>query len=92
MVASLLRGDISVKLSEQAGAYVEAMGTAFTASAGARFNLLIRDNRALLDSVAGEVTETRFVRQTDLKIRALDEILCSRAQHKTDSGTGHGSK
>lgn len=74
MVASLLRGDISVKLSEQAGAYVEAMGTAFTASAGARFNLLIRDNRALLDSVAGEVTETRFVRQTDLKIRALDEL------------------
>jgi hypothetical protein len=74
MVASLLRGDISVKLSEQAGAYVEAMGSAFTASAGARFNLLIRDNRALLDSVAGEVTEARFVRQTDLKLRALDEL------------------
>lgn len=74
LVASLLRGDVSVKLSEQAGAYVEAMGSAFTASAGARFNLLIRDNRALLDSVAGEVTEARFVRQTDLRIRALDEL------------------
>ena len=74
MVASLLRGDISVKLSEQAGAYVEAMGTAFTASAGARFHLFIRDNRALVDSVAGEVTEARILQQADLKIRALDEL------------------
>ncbi|HEX5735179.1 MAG TPA: hypothetical protein VF131_20285 [Blastocatellia bacterium] len=74
MVASLLRGDISVKLSEQAGAYVEAAGTAFTASAGARFQILIRDNRALLDSVAGEVTEARIFRQADLRIRALDEL------------------
>ena len=74
MVASLLRGDISVKLSEQAGAYVEAAGTSFTASGGARFQILIRDNRALLASVAGEVTEARFIQQADLKIRALDEL------------------
>ena len=74
MVASLLRGDVSVKLSEQAGAYVEAMGSAFTASAGARFHLFIRDNRALVDSVAGEVTEARIFRQADLRIRALDEL------------------
>ncbi|HJQ69689.1 MAG TPA: hypothetical protein VKA70_11990 [Blastocatellia bacterium] len=74
MVASLLRGDASFKLSQQAAAYVEAAGSAFTAKAGARFQVLIRDNRAMLDSVAGEVTEARFVRQQDLKIRALDEL------------------
>jgi hypothetical protein len=74
MVASLIRGDISVKLTEQARAYVEATGTTFTASAGARFQILIRDNRARVEAVVGEVKEARLVRQTDLKIRALDEL------------------
>jgi hypothetical protein len=74
MVASLIRGDISIKLTEQAGAYVEATGTTFTASAGARFQILTRDNRARVESIVGEVKEMRLVRQADLKIRALDEL------------------
>jgi len=74
MVASLIRGDLSVKLSGNASAHVEAAGTTFTASAGARFQILIRDNRAVLDSVAGEVKEMRLAQQADLKIRALDDL------------------
>ena len=74
LVASLIRGDISVKLNDQAGAYVEASGTAFTASSGAKFQIVIRDNRAVANTVAGEVKEVRLVQQADLRIRALDEL------------------
>jgi hypothetical protein len=74
LVASLIRGDISVKLNDQAGAYVEASGTAFTASSGAKFQIVIRDNRAAVNTAVGEVKEVRLVRQTDLKIRALDDL------------------
>lgn len=74
LVASLIRGDISVKLNDQAGAYVEASGSAFTASSGAKFQIAIRDNRAVVNTSVGEVKEVRLVRQADLRIRALDEL------------------
>ena len=74
LVASLIRGDISVKLNDQAGAYVEASGSTFTASSGSKFQIVIRDNRAVANTVAGEVREVRLVQQADLRIRALDEL------------------
>jgi uncharacterized protein YaiE (UPF0345 family) len=74
LVASLISGDISVKLSGQAGAYVEAAGSIFTASAGSKFQVRIRDNRAVANAVAGEVKEARIFQQADLRIRALDDL------------------
>ncbi len=74
LVASLIRGDISVKLNDEAGAYVEASGSAFTASSGAKFQIAMRDNRAVANTTIGEVKEVRLFQQADLRIRALDEL------------------
>src|SRR5215216_1534965 len=48
LIASLFKGDISIKLDQQASAYIEARESAFTASEGASFRVTIRDGRAEL--------------------------------------------
>src|SRR6185436_1758314 len=48
LVASILRGGVNFKLRPEAGAYVEAAGSAFAASAGARFIVSVVDGNAAL--------------------------------------------
>ncbi|HWN98681.1 MAG TPA: hypothetical protein VNS63_05360 [Blastocatellia bacterium] len=55
LVASILRGSVNFKLRPDAGAYVEAAGSAFTASSGARFSVGVLDGKALLKVVSGNV-------------------------------------
>jgi hypothetical protein len=55
LVASIVRGGVSFKLRPEAGAYVEAAGSAFAASPGARFTVGILDGNAALKIVSGSV-------------------------------------
>lgn len=58
LIAAIVTGEIDVRLSE-AAAYVEAWGSAFTASRGASFRVGARDGRALLNTMTGTVTEAQ---------------------------------
>lgn len=48
LAASIVSGEIVVKLQPDAGAYLLAGGSAFTAAAGANFRLGVRDGRAVI--------------------------------------------
>ncbi|HYV07020.1 MAG TPA: hypothetical protein VFB82_20660 [Blastocatellia bacterium] len=56
LVASLLVGDISVRLDPDAAAYIESCESAVTSSLGASFNIRIRDGRAIVDVATGTVS------------------------------------
>lgn len=72
LVASLISGDLAVRLDREAGAYIEASGSAFTTSDGANFRVNTRDGRATIDVTSGEVETERQVAQRDLKIRLVE--------------------
>ncbi|MFY9607284.1 MAG: hypothetical protein WAU45_01555 [Blastocatellia bacterium] len=55
LVASIVRGGVNFKLRPEAGAYVEAAGSAFTASPGSRFTLGVLDGYPVLRVAAGHV-------------------------------------
>ena len=55
LVASIVRGAVNFKLRPEAGAYVEAAGSAFSASPGARFNVAVLDGNAAVRVVSGSV-------------------------------------
>lgn len=55
LVASLISGDMGVKLEQDAVAYVECCGSAFTSSSGANFCIRVREGRALADEAKGAV-------------------------------------
>ena len=55
LVTSIVRGGVNFKLRPEAGAYVEAAGSAFAASPGARFNVGILEGKAELTIVSGNV-------------------------------------
>lgn len=57
LTALLLTGELRVKLQSGAGAYLEAGGSAFTASAGASFRLAMRDGQAVVAATIGVVSE-----------------------------------
>ncbi|HLG15587.1 MAG TPA: hypothetical protein VJH03_13965 [Blastocatellia bacterium] len=57
LVGSLSSGEIDVRLNNEAGAYIEAAGSGFTATPGSSFSLAVRDGRAAVVSRIGEVTE-----------------------------------
>ncbi len=74
LVASLVEGSIDVKLNGDAAAYVEAAGSAFTASPGASFSVRVQEGRALLSTVAGVVRTQDQPPPQDVNIRIVDEL------------------
>lgn len=56
LVASLIRGDIVVRLNQEANAYIEAGGSAYTSSSGASFRIEIREGKAVIREANGSVT------------------------------------
>jgi hypothetical protein len=55
LIASLISGDMLVKLEQDARAYIESCGSAFTSSSGAHFCIRIREGQALVEKVRGAV-------------------------------------
>ena len=53
--ASVVNGEMKVKLLPEAGAYVEAAGESFAADSGAQFRLVAREDRAVMEPVKGVV-------------------------------------
>jgi hypothetical protein len=66
-VASLIDGDMTVKLEQDALAYIESGGSAFASSRGASFFIRTRNGRALLDISMGEVDVQTSRRRTTIK-------------------------
>lgn len=69
LIASLAGGDMTVSLRPEAFAYIEASGSAITASGGANFRVVIREGRAVIDIANGDVRAESQDAQRVLKIR-----------------------
>lgn len=74
LIASLEQGSLDLKLNRDAGAYIEASGSTFTAEPGARFGVGVRDARASLIRLAGDVSVQDQPVPQDVKIRLVDEL------------------
>jgi hypothetical protein len=74
LVASLIGGNIEVKLDATAGAYVEAAGSTYISGPGASFRAGIEGDRATLVTVTGVVRVQDPVPPQDVKIRIVDEL------------------
>lgn len=59
VVASLVQGEIGIRLRDDARAYIESCGVAFAASAGAHFRVLARDGRATVTVARGDVQQVQ---------------------------------
>jgi len=57
LVATLISGDVIVKLQPEAGAYVQAYGSGFAAANGASFRVGARDGLAVSETAHGVVQE-----------------------------------
>lgn len=57
IVASLLGGEMNIRLSNAARAYVQSCGAIFTARHGAAFRVAVRDGRAVALATSGVVEE-----------------------------------
>jgi hypothetical protein len=53
LVAALVKGDMAVRLEPKAGAYIEAGGSAYTASRGANFRIEVREGKAVIHEASG---------------------------------------
>jgi hypothetical protein len=73
LIASLVAGEIALKLMPETAAYVEAGGSAFTASRGATFKLGVKEGQVMLTTISGEV-RTEALPQSDLKIQFVDDL------------------
>jgi len=74
LVASLEKGSLSVKLNPDAGAYIEAAGSAFAAEPGASFGVNVRNAHASLIRMTGSVTVQDQQVPQDVKIRLVDDL------------------
>jgi hypothetical protein len=71
LIASLLTGDLIVKLRQDASAYIEAGNYVLISSSGAMFRVTLRGDHALVDTAIGSVrTETQNTSPT-IKPRAV---------------------
>lgn len=74
LVASLLNGDMSVKLEQDAGAYIESLGTAFRSSLGANFVISIREGRPAVDIAGGAVSIEAQPPELSFRGRTVDVV------------------
>ena len=73
LVVSLVAGEISLKLTAETAAYVEAGGSAFTTSRGTAFKLGVNEGQVMLTTIAGKVRAEQLP-QSDLKIQFVDDL------------------
>lgn len=73
LIVSLISGAVTLKLGADAGAYVEAGGSLYTASRGAAFRLRLSEGRAELTTIAGKI-QAEQAAQSDFKIQVVDEL------------------
>ena len=59
LIATLVSGDMIVKLQQEAIAYIEAGESSFTASSGASFRIRVLEGRAIIDNLKGKVDDAR---------------------------------
>jgi len=57
LVATLIRGEVSVKLQPEAGAYIQAGRSSYAASAGATFRIGAHDGQAMSEAASGVVQD-----------------------------------
>src|SRR6185503_4162473 len=69
LIASLASGYMAVNLGPEALAYIEASGSAITASPGANFCVGIREGRAVINVANGDVRAEPQAAERSLKIR-----------------------
>jgi len=74
LVASILNGSVDFKLNAGTGAYVEAPGSAFTASRGAAFGVRVEEGRSSLRTLTGVVLIQDQTPPQDVNIRVVDEL------------------
>ena len=75
LIATILSGNVEVKLNAGAGAYVEGGRSALTASRGAHFAVKVENGRALLTTAAGVVrVQDQPAPPQDVNIRFVDEL------------------
>lgn len=74
LIASLEQGSLDLRLNRDAGAYIEASGSTFTAEPGASFGVGVRDAQASLIRLAGDVSVQDQPVPQDVKIRLVDEL------------------
>jgi hypothetical protein len=56
LIASLITGNMQIRLEPDSGAYVEAGGSRFTASRNARFSVTVEEGIATVETITGSVT------------------------------------
>jgi hypothetical protein len=71
LIASLISGEIAVHLREGACGFVQACGSTFNSTEGARFNLKIREGKASYEIKAGNLSTETNNRTRKYNIRAL---------------------
>jgi hypothetical protein len=71
LIASLLAGDLIVKLRQDASAYIEAGNHDLVSSRGAVFRVTLRGDHALVDTVSGAVTTETQNTSPTIKPRAV---------------------
>jgi hypothetical protein len=74
LIASIIRGRIDLRLNAGAGAYVEAPGSSYTASRGARFTVKVEEGRAALSTTSGTVRVQDQALPQDVNIRVVDDL------------------
>jgi len=67
VVASLIDGDLVVKLLPDGMAYIESCGSTFTSSMGASFDVRTRDGKAFLNIASGTVDVQTSRRRTTIR-------------------------
>jgi hypothetical protein len=71
LVASLLAGNMRVRLEPRAGAFVQAADSTFAASQGASFNLGVNEGEAALDTFRGTVSPQQQPAQRKYIVRPV---------------------
>jgi hypothetical protein len=71
LIASVLTGDVKISLEQDAGAYVRASGSTFTAARGASFHVGVREGEASLSTLSGVVETGSQAAQRQYRLRPV---------------------
>ncbi|MEK6301844.1 MAG: hypothetical protein AABO41_14125 [Acidobacteriota bacterium] len=71
LIATLLVGDMMVKLQQEAIAYIETCGSAYTSSSGASFRIAVRNGHPVIDAGSGTVRLEAESSQINCAIRSV---------------------
>lgn len=71
LIGSIITGDIRLKLGPEAGAFIQARGTGYSARPGTSFAVGIRDGHAVLDAAGGGVSVNSQTSQRNYILRPI---------------------